>query len=289
MRLIARAKVNLFLRVVGPRPDGYHEVETIMQAVDLFDEVTLRPSGENRISIRWREGLEGGLPMPPDLTQKAIEVFAREVPAAPPVEATVTKAIPIGAGLGGGSADAAATMLGLSHLVGGLPARELMEMAAGVGSDVPFALQGATAIARGRGEKVSAVPAPDFWWVLGVPGVRLQTAEVYRKHSELGGEPGPEVADMVKALKYSGAQEVAELLHNDLEAAALELEPSIAALKASLVAAGPLGAVMTGSGSAMAGLCRDETHARKVAQAIQGDFDIEVVHGAMRGAELVGG
>lgn len=289
--VLARAKVNLFLSVVGRRPDGYHEVETVMQSVDLFDEVDVGRAEVTTVSIKWAPGLSGPVPAAPDLVEKALGVFAEATGREAEAEVRVVKQIPIGAGLGGGSADAAAALLGINELLdrpASLP--ELEEMCARVGSDVPFALRGGVALATGRGEMLSPLSCPAcLWWVLAMPEAGLSTASVYRRRDELPPAPrGRDSQELTDALGAGDLRGVGASLHNDLEEAAFSLDPSLASRKRALLDAGALGAVMTGSGSAVAALCRDESHAREVARRVAPEFArVEVAPGAARGAETV--
>lgn len=292
VRLLARAKVNLVLRVIDKRDDGYHDVETVMQALELTDHVTLERADTTRISIAW-EAEEGPILERPDLVERAIEAFCAEAGRKLRIEAGVLKRIPIGAGLGGGSADAAAALLGLSEMEGRpLSAETLFAVAAGLGSDVPFALQGGTAYAAGRGERIRALPTTArFWWVIGVPDFALGTASVYEAWDRLAvHDEGARGAfdDLKDALRKGDVDLLAPHLHNDLEIASLSLQPDLRSLKEQMVGAGAVGAVMAGSGSAIAGLCREESHAREVAASVLSAFrSVFVVASATRGTEIV--
>lgn len=294
VRLRARAKVNLHMRVVGRRGDGYHEIETVMQSLELYDDVTLQLASSIEVSFARAPRFGGELPKPPDLVEKAIRLFAERTGRDIRVSAQVLKRIPIGAGLGGGSADAAAALLGLSEVERRpLSAEELFALAVELGSDVPFALQGGTAFAGGRGERIRALPATrKFWWVIGVPDFSLSTSEVYQRADELAATlGGPADLDELKdSLRTGDPERLSALLRNDLEPAAFDLRPQLSSLKEKVESAGVLGAVMAGSGSAIAGLCRDEPHARELAGKLRGVFGaVEVVASALRGAEIVEG
>lgn len=292
VRLLARAKVNLVLRVLAKRDDGYHEIETVMQSLELFDEVTLQSAASIVVSFERASGFKDELPRPPDLTERAIELFAKRSGRDLRIAARVLKRIPIGAGLGGGSADAAAALLGLSELKGRpMSAEELFALAIQLGSDVPFALQGGTAYAGGRGEKIRALPATaKFWWVIGVPGFSLPTPEVYERADSMGtlSDKESSMDDLKNALRAGDPARLAQLLHNDLEPAAFDVRPELRSLKEEVISAGALGAVMAGSGSAIAALCRDEDQAQKLSSAMADIFRrVDVVPSAMRGAETI--
>lgn len=282
VRVVARAKVNLWLRVLGLREDGFHELETVMQTVGLADEVVVeRTSAGGGVAVEWAPGLSGPLPGRPDIVERALGLVGEGLCA------RVVKRIPIGAGLGGGSADAAAALMGGNVLLGSrLEGRLLGALALRLGSDVPFALAGGTALARGRGEVLTPAECGEMWWVLGIPSVRLSTAAVYRRHDEMGAAPSAVRAGAMVAALAGEAGEVAAHLHNDLEVAAFDLEPSLQALKEAMLAAGALGAVMTGSGSAIAGLCRDRGHAERVAAGAAAHFGRVEVAASAGGAEI---
>lgn len=290
LRVRARAKLNLTLRVVGRRADGYHDIETVMQALELFDEVELEPAASTDVSFASMPGFIGRLPEAPDLVRGAIEVFERKTTSAAAFRAHVVKGIPLGSGLGGGSADAAAALLGLREMTGrALSADELFEMAAEIGSDVPFGLQGGTAYASGRGERIRALPAPRrFWWVIGFPRFEMSTSEVYRRFDEMRLDtPGSEISVLKDALRDGDPVRLAGLLRNDLELPAFDLKPELESLKGRFVSAGALGSVMAGSGSAMAGLCRSEDHAIQVASVLEATLHVQTVASAIRGAEVL--
>jgi 4-diphosphocytidyl-2-C-methyl-D-erythritol kinase len=242
-------------------------------------------------------------------------VAAREgapVATSPPgiagVHVDVLKRIPLASGMAGGSADAAAALLGMDALAGGLLASDLPEMAAALGSDVPFALAGGTRVARGRGERLDAVACPaGLWWILGTSPFGVSTPAVFRRHDELRAaaaaghateEPvagrvaeGPAaLGNLLGALAAGDAAAIASCLRNDLVPAARDLEPRLAPLETAMRDAGVLGSVVSGSGPTVVGLCRDEAHAREVAvRAAPAFARVEVVSSARRGAELATG
>lgn len=290
VNVIGRAKVNLFLRVGTLRSDGFHEVESVMQSIDWFDEISLERASASEVEISWHAGHEGEIPQEPDIVARALAIVNENVGGTQAARIWVSKRIPVGAGLGGGSADAAAAILGMNELMGRvMPARLMMEIARQVASDVPFALQGGTALATGRGEKVSAEPCPsDLWWVIGIPAFALATRSTYEKFDEVGRVNARDSAPLLDALKLGDVEEAAKHLHNDLEEAAFSVQPTLRDYKARLSEAGVLGAVMTGSGSALAGLCIDESHASAVAKAVEDVFSrVEIARSARRGAEIV--
>ncbi len=261
--LAAAAKVNLYLRVVRRREDGFHEVETLLQSVGLWDELDFVPAPVFSLSLDRAD-------LPSDernLVRKAAGLLRREfgLPETLGAAVSVRKRIPVGAGMGGGSADAAAALVGLARLWGldGEPAR-LEALAARIGSDVPFFLRGGAAVGTGRGERLQALPgAPSFWLVLIKPPFSVSTAWAYRAWT--GPTTGTTLEDAVAAVSAGDPLQLAAALRNDLEAGVASAQPEIAALLERLLALGALGARMTGSGSVVFGIARDEASARGIA------------------------
>jgi 4-diphosphocytidyl-2-C-methyl-D-erythritol kinase len=288
LRARAAAKVNLGLYVGPLRDDGrYHEVVSVLQSVAIWDELEVEVVPEG-LGLE----VEGGGGLPPDETNLVL-VAARELARRsrdlPGARFRLRKGIPISAGLGGGSADGAAALMALDRLWGlHLPAVNLQTMAAEVGSDVPFCIGGGTGVATGRGDKVREVPSSGTtWWAVGVDHEHLSTEDVYRHFDEL------ELAaplddrwptDLLDALAAGDPERLAATLQNDLEAAAFDLLPGLPNAKRRLLEAGALGAVMSGSGPTMLGLCRDEEHATQVARSARPAFArVEVTRGPVPG------
>lgn len=275
VRVRANSKVNLFLRVLGQRPDGYHEIETILHGIGLGDDIEIATTKSGRIDIEMVD--ETGFPseMPATDTNIIFDAVTRLRPRGAGARIGVVKRIPVGAGLGGGSSNAAAAILTLHNLWKlGLGRRTLMQVAAAVGSDVPYFLVGGTCLATGRGEEVTPLPAPNgLVFVLGLSNMPLMTREVYEMVDAL--EPSPETssAPMTLALGAGDAVEVASLLHNDLEPAAFELRPELERKKEKLIEAGALGASLSGSGPTVFALARDESHGAEIAECVGADFD----------------
>lgn len=295
MKAIARAKINLLLRVVQTRPDGYHEIESVMQSIELADQLTFSASSADAVEFRASDpGDDFVAPEPPDLVQTALSAARSRLGQLKPQRVDVSKAIPVGAGLGGGSADAAATLLMADELTGrGMTAPEIMSLASQIGADVPFALQGGTAEARGIGEKVSALACPmTMWWVIGLGHQPLITADVYRKFDQVGSPSGrmseQRWGKLVHALRTEDLPAVAEHMTNDLEPAAFSLMPALSEAKQALLDAGAIGAVMCGSGSAVGGLFGSEQDAKAAAGRVGGAFrQVVVTRSATRGAEIL--
>jgi len=205
---------------------------------------------------------------------------------------TLSKRIPSGAGLGGGSSDAAAALVGLNQLWGCALSRKALEkIGVGVGADVPFCVRGGTAGARGAGERLSPlIVKQPLWWVIAMPPGSLSTADVYRRFDELGGPVSAEADahDLADALARGDLERVGATLRNDLTEAALSLDPALSAMPSVMRDAGALGEVMSGSGPAWCGLARDESHAEEIASAVRAQVDrVWVARSLDRGAKII--
>jgi 4-diphosphocytidyl-2-C-methyl-D-erythritol kinase len=288
-------KVNLYLEVGDRRPDGFHELTTVFHAVSLADDVTVRDA--DVLSLRLLgEGAEG---LPADgrnLAWQAAELMAGHVGRAPDVDITINKSIPVAGGMAGGSADAAAVLVGMNALWQlRVPRRDLHAMAARLGSDVPFALHGGTALGTGRGEELTTVLARNvFHWVLAFGAGGLSTAAVYSEVDRLreAGSP-PRLSDpepVLTALSAGDPHELAPLLGNDLQAAALSLEPNLRRTLRAGVEAGALAGVVSGSGPTCAFLCASADEAVAVGAELAGAGvcrTVRVASGPVHGARVV--
>jgi 4-diphosphocytidyl-2-C-methyl-D-erythritol kinase len=269
------AKVNLQLSVGPPRPDGFHELATVFQAVGLCDEIVARPTAEPGITLTISGEGEGTLPLDEDnLAYRAAALLADHVGIEPAVDLHVHKAIPIAGGMAGGSADAAGTLLACDTLWRqGTPREELMALAAELGSDVPFALHGGTAIGTGRGENLTPVLSRgSFHWVFAVAEQGLSTPAVYQECDRLRGGrkvPDPYVSDMLmQAVRAGDAVLLGKAIHNDLQAAALSLRPALRQVLEVGEDFGALGGLVSGSGPTCAFIARDDEHALDIAVAL---------------------
>ena len=290
MWLRANAKVNLWLSVTATRPDGLHDIDTVFQSVGLHDTVVVEAAREGTFAASMSlEGVAG--PTPPadeDLVVRAARLIAARIGREPGARVRVIKRIPMGAGLAGGSADAAATLAALDELFDTrLGDDVLAEMGAALGSDVPFCLLGGTARGRGRGEILEeAQRGAPLWLILAMSAEPLATSAVYLRWDDMELAPGPPADAMLRALETGGPEDVASLLHNDLETAALSLRPELAAGKRALLDAGALGALVTGSGPTLFAVARDEAHARAIGAEVAGSFDrVEVTEARSRSIE----
>lgn len=259
LTLLAPAKVNLTLDVLGRRPDGYHELASIMASVNLFDQVTLQAAPPGVLEVTWE-----GQALPQDNTaRRAAAAFFAQRPGGARIH--LVKAIPQQAGLGGGSADAAAVLRGLCRLYGGVRQPVLLEMARSIGADVPFCLQGGCALAEGIGHKLTPLRCPQLYLLLLMGERGVSTAALF--HSLRLPLPHPDTQGAVAAL-HGPPQALAPFLCNALEAPATALAPEIGALKDALLARGALAAFMTGSGACVVGLFQDPAAMRRA----YGDF-----------------
>jgi 4-diphosphocytidyl-2-C-methyl-D-erythritol kinase len=259
--LIAAAKVNLTLEVLSKRSDGYHEIATVMQTVDLTDRLTL----EDADTLELYASTAG---VPTDSTNLALRAALALREAANitrGVRISLDKRIPVAAGLGGGSADAAAALLGLNRLWGlRWPRAKLETIAVTLGMDVPFFLRGGGALATGRGEQTEPVDVGGSALVLVNPRFGSSTAEVYGRVTPAMYSDGKRAITLIEALRSRRAARIAASLYNSLEAAVAPIHPEIGRMKAALLAAGALGAVMSGSGPTVFGVARSFEHARQI-------------------------
>lgn len=288
-------KVNLFLGVGDRRPDGYHELTTIFHAVSLSDEVTVREADVPALQVFG----EGAAEIPTDernLAWQAAELMAEHVGRAPDVEITIDKSIPLAGGMAGGSADAAAVLVAMNELWElGVPRRDLHAMAARLGSDVPFALHGGTALGTGRGEELTPVLARStFHWVLAFGAGGLSSGAVYAEIDRLRevGSP-PRLADaepLLTALSAGDPARLAPLLGNDLQPAALSLEPELRRTLRAGTEAGALAGIVSGSGPTCAFLCSSADAAVAVGSELAGAGvcrTVRVASGPVHGARVV--
>jgi 4-diphosphocytidyl-2-C-methyl-D-erythritol kinase len=290
IRLRANAKLNLFLRVVGGRHRGWHEIETIFHSITLADvlQLTSAEPGVLKVDLTAPPSEQAYLPaLEDDLVTTAAAAVTRLAPTPVGASIAVTKAIPIGAGLAGGSADAAATVVGLNELWElGLTTTSMAKLASSIGSDVAFCLEGGTAMGTGRGDDLTPLPdPPPMWFVLGISDRPLLTAGVYEAWDRVGRSAGS-VDAMVRALAGGDPIEVGRHLHNDLVPAAVSLRPDIEEGIQAMRQAGAAGAGMTGSGPTVFGLAADRAHAGTVAQEVRSAFArVVVVASAPAGIE----
>jgi 4-diphosphocytidyl-2-C-methyl-D-erythritol kinase len=269
----APAKVNLYLAVGDTRPDGFHELTTVYQAIALYDEVTVRPGDSLTVSVTGSQADE----VPRDssnLAAVAVQVLAERHGRETDVAISIRKGIPVAGGCAGGSADAAAALVAVDHLWGlGLSRSELTEVAAELGSDVPFSLAGGTALGTGRGEQLTPVlGAGIYTWVLALAEGGLSTPAVYGELDRLraGGSAkvSADASSVLSALRAGSSEVLGQALANDLQDAALSLRPELGDLLAFGAEVGAVGGVVSGSGPTVAFLALDDSHAAELADAV---------------------
>ena len=265
MKAEAFAKVNFTLEVFGKRPDGFHSLRSVVMPISLCDTLYFEHAGEITCDSGFAD----------DLCVKAAEVLRSGCGCSRGVSIKAEKRIPVGGGLGGGSADAAATLVALNELWGlGRTREELAEIGAAVGSDVPALVLGGAVVMEGRGERVRRLPCPEstcFHLVLANPGVFCPTAEVYANCDCRLQNDESILYNMRSAIESGDIGRVGEALMNDLQASAVALHPEIARAMKALESAGARSVLMSGSGSTVFGLVPDEAQGRKTAAILEAD------------------
>jgi len=269
VEVLAPAKLNLFLEVLRRRPDGYHEIETVMVAISLCDTLTFRDDPTGAIRLRCSDP---ALPVGADnLVIKAADRLREATGCRRGAEIDLIKVIPAQAGLAGGSSDAAAALAALDRLWGlRLPPERLDALAAEVGSDVPFFNHAPAAICRGRGERVEPVSLEQTYdFVLVCPPAGVSTADAYRR--VVPPDRPRDAGAVLGALRRGGSQELGRGLFSRLQPAAEDLRPELIRVRDALADLGPLldGSAMSGSGSAYFGLCRSPAAARHAAELLE--------------------
>lgn len=269
---ICPAKVNLFLKILGTRPDGYHELLTLMQTIDLADSIEVWEEGS---SVEMQCDQKALPTSDLNLMVKAAWFFLTKARLKTGVRMRLVKRVPVAAGLGGGSSDGAHTLLALNELFGHpLSAGDLWELAARLGSDVPFFLTGGLAVCRGRGEIVEPVAYNEKWcFVLINPGVPLSTRSVYEAVNPIIDSRLTASEDLLRivlgAVQEKDCQKLSQVLCNDLEAPAIQKMPRLAEIKRALREAGSAGAWVAGSGPTIFGIAAKEDQAREISQKAQ--------------------
>jgi 4-diphosphocytidyl-2-C-methyl-D-erythritol kinase len=295
--LTAPAKINLYLEIIGDRPDGYHELVMILQSIGLADEISIQASSTDTIRVRCNHP---EVPMDKsNLAYRAAELMAVKFPDAYAqyggVDITINKHIPVAAGLAGGSTNAAAVLVGVDLLWNlGLTRTELEELGAILGSDIPFCIGGGTAIATGRGEQLSPLPSlENIYIVLGkYRSLAVSTPWAYKSYREQFGDSYLRDTDsltaraaaihsgpMVKAIIRKAPVEIAQKLHNDLERVVLPEYQQVLQLRETFANAGVLGTMMSGSGPSVFAICESQQQAEQVKIRVRetlSDRDLEL-------------
>lgn len=262
----APAKLNLFLEVLGRRPDGFHEIRTVMHPIDLKDRLTFR-ARPRKIEIEG-DGVEFG---DRNLVRRAAGAISERAGRALGARIHVRKSIPAGSGLGGGSSDAAAVLRGIAELHRlGWGDEILAEVGAQIGSDVPFFLQRETALCTGRGEYVTPLrPRPTLHFVLVDPGFPLATRSVYDRFKPPLTVRGKDARSFLRTWAGGDVRKLGRSLFNRLESTVFALAPALGRLKDRIATMKPHGVLLTGSGSFLYALCSDREEARELAGRVR--------------------
>ncbi|WP_223703302.1 4-(cytidine 5'-diphospho)-2-C-methyl-D-erythritol kinase [Sutcliffiella deserti] len=274
MRLLekAPAKINLSLDVLNKRPDGYHEVKMIMATIDLADRIELSERSDGQIVI-----ISHNRYVPDDsrnLAYQAASLLKQRFNVNKGVSISITKMIPVAAGLAGGSSDAAATLRGLNKLWRlGLTLDELATIGAEIGSDVTFCVYGGTALATGRGEIVKQIPPPPHSWiVLAKPTIGVSTAEVYN-NLDLSNVTHPDVNGMLQAIHENDYDLMTSKVGNVLESVTLKLYPEVAHIKDQMKKFGADAVLMSGSGPTVFGIVQHDSRMHRIYNGLRGFCD----------------
>jgi 4-diphosphocytidyl-2-C-methyl-D-erythritol kinase len=296
-RLIAPAKINLYLEIIGDRSDGYHELVMVMQSINLADQVDIIANGSESIRIQCNSS-----DVPSDRTNlayRAAELMAKKFPDAfanyGGVDIVIEKRIPVAAGLAGGSTNAAAVLVGIDLLWKlGLTQSEIEELGASLGSDIPFCVGGGTAIATGRGEQLSSLVGLDnIYIVLGkYRSLEVSTPWAYKTYRQKFGHTyirekeslaaraaAVHSAPMVQAVIHKDVREISQRLYNDLEKVVLPEYSQVLQLRETFANSGVLGTMMSGSGPSVFAVCESKVQAELVKQQVQEaipDKDLEL-------------
>lgn len=273
LRVHAHAKINLYLDVIGKRPDGYHEIETVFHSIGLHDDVTIRRRRDLAIQIHCDHPL-----VPCDernLAHRAARLLLDTMRHSSGVEISIEKRIPVAAGLGGGSADAAAVLWGMNQLFNfNLTPADLMRLGVKIGADVPFCILGGAAMGCGIGDLLTPLsPLADVWLVLANPGIEIPTAWVYQNVNLALTPPEKNVKILTRCLQKGEGVNLSAHLHNSLETPVFSKYPAVAALKQTLAACpGSYGALMSGSGATVFALIQSQYQANQAASTLNAHF-----------------
>ncbi|MBO8178320.1 MAG: 4-(cytidine 5'-diphospho)-2-C-methyl-D-erythritol kinase [Bacillus sp. (in: Bacteria)] len=268
----APAKINLSLDVLHKRPDGYHEVEMVMTTVDLADRIELTELKEDEVKIVTHNRF-----VPDDHRNhayQAAQLLKDTYGIKKGVHIEINKEIPVAAGLAGGSSDAAAVLRGLNELWKlGLSLDELAQLGSQIGSDVSFCVYGGTALATGRGEKISHLPSPpNCWVILAKPATGVSTAEVY-KNLNLQQIQHPNTKGMIEAIYEQNYEKVCEHVGNVLESVTLHMHPEVAHIKEQMKRFGADAVLMSGSGPTVFGLVQHDSRLQRIYNGLRGFCD----------------
>ena len=276
LRIFSPSKVNLFLKVLFRRPDGYHELQSVIQPVSVFDELTLFVERGEGITLSG-----SGRNMPSDSENLAVSACSLYIEAASlktKISISIKKNIPLGSGLGGGSANAAAVLVGLNRIFGKFADRDLFRMAASLGADVSFFIRSTTSLVEGVGERVTPLlDFPLFHYVIVFPKINVSTADVYRKWKPLGNPPSEvnpgEIIEKFRRGEFP--------LLNDLEDTVCGIFPEVLSVKETLCSLGARAVLLSGSGSCVFSVFKDTKEAERIYEYLRTspDFDVFLARG----------
>lgn len=267
----AHAKLNVFLRVLGRRPDGLHDIQTLILPLDLADVVTVEEADRTSVRVEGHRAEDLAAAGGESLCIRAVDAFVQASGIRTAATVMLEKKIPVAAGLGGGSADAAAVLRALARLHDVDPGA-LLEAAAGLGADVPALMRGGVVLAEGRGERLTPVHAVTTHWILVPRSFGVLAADAYRWWDEDAGPTGPDPGVLLASFETGNLAILGESLYDDLEPGVARRHPEVGASRVTLTEAGALGAVMTGSGPTVVGLAPHLAGADRIAAAVPGAF-----------------
>ncbi|MBS3678625.1 4-(cytidine 5'-diphospho)-2-C-methyl-D-erythritol kinase [Ornithinibacillus massiliensis] len=265
----APAKINLSLDVLRKREDGYHDVEMVMTTVDLADRIELNTLEEDRIEVSlWSRYVPND---ERNLAYKAAKAFKQKYNINKGVHIKIEKVIPVSAGLGGGSTDAAAVLRGLNRLWNmDIPIEQLAELGSTLGSDIPFCVYGSTGIAKGFGEIIEPLPSPPpFWVVLAKPDIGVSTRTIFQR-VKMDEIIHPNTNQVVEALYEKDFNKLCQNIGNSLEAITTALHPEVLRIKEKMLHAGASGVLMSGSGPTVYGLVEQQSKAQRIYNGMKG-------------------
>lgn len=269
LKLKAMAKINLGLDVLRKREDGYHDLRMIMQSIYLYDQIEMKECAENNITVSTNLSY---LPVNEDnLVYKAAKLLTDEFQIKGGVQIYLKKYIPVAAGLAGGSSDAAAVLVGMNRMFGlGLSQQDLMDRGVKIGADVPYCIMRGTALAEGIGERLTKLPdAPDAHVVLAKPGIHVSTGFVYGNLKAGRIAEHPDIDAQVQAIQNGDLYRMAQLMGNVLETVTIPAYPVIDEIKETMLRAGAVGAMMSGSGPTVFGLFDDREKAQEAYRQLE--------------------
>jgi 4-diphosphocytidyl-2-C-methyl-D-erythritol kinase len=282
MKSRAYAKINLFLKILRKRPDGYHDLETLFHPIDLYDDLELTATGSEISTVTRHSSLPSD---ESNLCLRAAHLLKNATHFGGGAHILLTKRIPLGAGLGGGSADAAAVLRGLNLLWNvRLPDETLRELAAQLGADVPFFLLGRSAYATGRGDLLSPVDISlPYWIVVATPPLHVSTSWAYA-HCTPRNEDDSTHETLERIGNLADPATVRSLMVNDFEPSVMQAFPGIRSIKKLFLEHGAIAALMSGSGSSVFGLFAEESRARTVAASLAPDHVVSLTRPGFRPA-----